>query len=195
MATSTGEKKSGWLRVAAGIGGLVALGVGVKQIVGAYEAVTLPTCDAARTTDTLTKIIGESNPGIEARSYSELKTTGSDDKMMNCTGVVTLQDGTRAPFNYRTFWEGWTQKVEFSGLASVTPTCAGVVTKSILTRLIRDNNPGLEASGFSDIKTIGSDEKMATCTGVVTLKDGRKVSLNFRATSEGQAEIIDSRFL
>jgi hypothetical protein len=76
------------------------------------ERFSLPECDSARATDSLRELAGAARIERAAVVEPQSLRSGSDEKF--CKATLALNEGAAIGVRYRFYWDGWTQKIEFT---------------------------------------------------------------------------------
>ena len=75
------------------------------------------------------------------------------------------------------------------------PSCSSDGVKTFLSDVFKKNN--VEATGYDSITTVSDTDAATECVAKLSIKDGRKLTVNYRITGKGQnaqAEITGSAF-
>ena len=76
------------------------------------ERFSLPECESARATDSLRDLARAARIERAAVVEPQSLRSGADEK--SCKATLALDEGAAVGVRYRFYWDGWTQKIEFT---------------------------------------------------------------------------------
>lgn len=79
-----------------------------------FESLTLPDCESERASTALLAVAREAQ--IEAVSVEDPQGLASAQAEVSCRATLAVNAGATIAIRYRFFWEGWTQKIEITGV-------------------------------------------------------------------------------